>query len=261
MTESGPIRIENRGAARVLVLSRPRVLNAINAELLDALCDAVEAASMDASVRGIVLTGEGEKAFAAGADIASMAEMTSEQARAFAGKGHLLGEMLEQSPKVTIAAVRGFALGGGCELALACDFIYASTCAKFAQPEVKLGVIPGFGGTQRLLRRVGVAQALEICMTGAMLDAQSALRIGFVNRVVDPELVLEQAIATVDVIATMGPLAIRRLKDVIYRGADAGLVDGNRLELETFAHLFESADQREGMAAFLAKRTPQFEGR
>lgn len=255
------IQVEDRGPARVITLNRPGVLNALSTALVDALCDAVEAASNAQNIRGIVLTGAGEKAFAAGADISAMAEMSVEQAQAFAAKGHTLGELLEQCPKPSIAAVRGFALGGGCELALSCDFIYASSCAKFAQPEVKLGVIPGFGGTQRLLRRVGVAQALELCMTGAMVDAEAALRLGLVNRVVAPEAVVGEAVATVETIARMGPLAIARLKEVIYRGADLDLPAANRLEQEVFAGLFATADQREGMAAFLAKRSPRFEGR
>lgn len=261
MTSPELIRIEDRGPARVLVIDRPRVLNALTAQVIDELCDAVEAASEAKHVRGLVITGAGEKAFAAGADIGSMAEMSPDEAQAFAGKGHALGELLESLPKVTIAAVRGFALGGGCELALACDFIYASSCARFAQPEVKLGVIPGFGGTQRLLRRVGVAQALELCMTGAMIDAEQALRLGLVNRVVAPEMVVDDAVATVETVAAMGPLAIARLKDLVYRGADLGLPSANRLEQETFAGLFATADQREGMAAFLAKRPANFTGK
>jgi enoyl-CoA hydratase len=165
---------------------------------------------------------------------------------------------IEQSHFPVIAAVNGFALGGGCELALACDFIYASDKAKFGQPEVKLGVIPGFGGTQRLLRRVGNAMARELVMTGAMIDAQEALRIGLVNRVFAPEQLLEAARNAARTIASMGPLAVAEAKKVMREGEGRLLKDANGLEIEGFAGCFETEDQKEGMQAFLERRTPSF---
>lgn len=259
------LEIEDRGSARILRINRPQALNALNptviAELsraIEALSDQIEAG--DWSVRGLVLTGAGDKAFVAGADIAAMADMSKDQALEFASRGHAVGEMLSNLAVPAIAAVNGFALGGGCELALACDFIVASSKARFGQPEVKLGVIPGFGGTQRLLRRVGIARALELCVTGDMIRADEALRIGLVNRVVEPEQLLDACLAIVAGVAKMGPLAVSAAKRVIHRGAELPLEAANMLEVEAFAGLFETQDQTEGMHAFLAKRDAQFTG-
>jgi len=260
MTTFESLRIEDRGAARIITIDRPKVLNALDEAVLGELSRAIAEVANVPQIRGLVVTG-GEKAFVAGADIASMVGMEREDALTFAGKGHEVGELLEQLPKPTIAAVRGFALGGGCELALACDFIYAGRSARFGQPEVRLGVIPGFGGTQRLLRRVGVPRTLELCMTGQVLDAEAALRIGLVQRVSDDDAVVDEAVATIETIAKMAPLAIGKLKEVVYAGADVGLAEANLLERRAFAELFETSDRREGMAAFLAKRTAKFEGR
>ncbi|RMG99338.1 MAG: crotonase [Deltaproteobacteria bacterium] len=259
MTEFATLRCEDRGDVRVVILDRPKVLNAIDATVVDELARAIESAATSGK-RGLVLTGAG-KAFAAGADISAMAEMTRDEALAFAEKGHAVGDMLARIPMCTIAAVGGFALGGGCELALACDFVYASTRAKFGQPEVKLGVIPGFGGTQRLARRVGLARALELCMTGEIIDAEEALRIGLVNRLCEPDALLDAAVATAQKIAEQGPLAVARVKDVLHRGIDMPLAEANRLEQEAFAALFDTADQKEGMKAFLEKRPPNFTGK
>jgi len=244
---------------RVITIDRPAVLNALSAEVVAELTAVVEDTAATRSIRGVLLTGAG-KAFVAGADIAAMAEMAPAQALAFAGKGHALGEMLSALPVPTLAAVNGFALGGGCELALACDFIYASEKAKFGQPEVKLAVIPGFGGTQRLLRRVGLARALELCMTGDMIDAQEALRLGLANRVLPPDELLPAAMACLGRIAAQGPLAVAKVKEVLHRGAELPLPEANVLEQQSFAELFATADQTEGMKAFLAKRAPRFEG-
>jgi enoyl-CoA hydratase len=187
--------------------------------------------------------------------------MTREQAMTFASEGHAVGEMLANLPVPAIAAVNGFALGGGCELALACDFIFAGETAKFGQPEVKLAVIPGFGGTQRMLRRVGIARALELCTSGEMIRADEALRIGLVNRVVAPDQLLDTCLALLANVAKMGPLAVAAAKRVIHRGSELPLGAANSLEVETFASLFETADQREGMRAFLDKREAQFVGK
>lgn len=253
--------VEDRGAVRVVTINRPAVLNAIDAQVIADLTAVLEETAGREDVRALLLTGAGEKAFVAGADIAAMREMTPEQALAFAARGHAVGDLLAGLRIPTLAAVNGFALGGGCELALACDFIYAAEHAKFGQPEVKLGVIPGFGGTQRLSRRVGLARALELCLGGAMIDANEALRLGLVNRVVPRAELASAAMATLETIAQMAPQAIATCKAVLHRGAELPLAEANRLEREGFAALFATADQKEGMAAFLGKRPANFTGR
>ncbi len=257
----GTLLVEDRGPVRIVTINRPAVLNAIDAQVIDELTAVLEATAVADELRALLLTGAGEKAFVAGADIAAMREMTPEAAGAFAARGHRLGDLLAGLRIPTLAAVGGFALGGGCELALACDFIYAAEHAKFGQPEVKLGVIPGFGGTQRLSRRVGLARAIELCLTGAIIDAAEALRIGLANRVLPRAELLPAAIATLETIAQMGPLAIAKCKAVLHQGAALPLADANRLEVEGFASLFATDDQKAGMAAFLAKRPPTFTGR
>jgi enoyl-CoA hydratase len=207
-----------------------------------------------------ILTGAGEKAFAAGADIAAMSKMTVAEAQTFAEAGHAVGAAMEAAHFPVIGAVNGFALGGGCELALACDFLYASDRAKFGQPEVKLGVIPGFGGTQRLARRVGVGLARELCYTGAIIDAQHALRINLVNAVFPGAELMSKVRDVAETICAMGPKAIAACKNVILNGVDLPLREANALECRTFAGLFSTQDQREGMAAFLEKRPAQFKG-
>ncbi len=259
MSNFETILVEDRGPIRLVTINRPKALNALNAQVVGELTEVVEETAISDTVRGLVLTGSG-KAFVAGADIKAMSDMNPGEALSFAGKGHALGEELNAIGIPVIAAVNGFALGGGCELALACDFIYASSKARFGQPEVKLGVIPGFGGTQRMLRRVGQARALELCMTGEMIDAAEALRIGLVNKVVAPEALLETALKTAETIASMGPLAISKVKEVIHEGANKSLDDANLQEQTAFASLFASADQKEGMAAFMEKRDANFKG-
>jgi enoyl-CoA hydratase len=255
------VNVERDEAVVTLTLNRPDKLNALNAELLGELTRAIDALGADPTVRCVILTGAGEKAFAAGADIAAMSELTPVQAKQFADVGHGIGRALEQLPVPVIAAVNGFALGGGCELALACDFIYASDRAKLGQPEVNLGVIPGFGGTQRLARRVGEARARELCMTGDTLTAEEALRIGLVNAVVPGAELMAKVREVAKKIASKGPLAIAAVKRVVARGADVPLATANELEATAFAALFGTHDQREGMRAFLEKRPAKFEGR
>jgi enoyl-CoA hydratase len=265
MSSYETLEIEDRGHARVLRINRPKALNALNPTVIAELASAIEAlaaqiAGGDWSIRGLILTGAGERAFVAGADIGAMADMTEDQALEFASRGHALGDALAKLPIPVIAAVHGFALGGGCELALACDFIVASETARFGQPEVKLGVIPGFGGTQRLIRRVGLARAIELCVTGDMIKADEAVRIGLANRVVAADQLLPSCEQTITTVAKMGPLAVAAAKQVLHRGAELPLEAANRLEVETFAGLFQTRDQTEGMQAFLAKRDAQFTG-
>jgi len=254
------VKLTQEGTVATLTVARPDRLNALSPEVLAELTDAVgEVARRAKEIRCLVLTGEG-KAFVAGADIAAMQHMTKAQAADFAARGHRLGAAIEALPLPVIAAINGFALGGGCELALACDFAYASERAKLGQPEVKLGVIPGFGGTQRLLRRVGVAMARELVYSGMMIDAQEALRIGLVNRVFAHDELLPKTYEAARAIAEMGPLAVAACKRVIREGEMMPLADANALEVEAFADCFTSADQKEGMAAFLEKRAAVFTG-
>jgi enoyl-CoA hydratase len=255
------VLIERAEHVVTVTLNRPEKLNALNEELVRELGERVAELSADASVRVVIVTGAGDKAFAAGADIAAMSEMTPTQARAFAEMGHRVGAALETARFAVIAAVNGFALGGGCEIALACDFVYASDKAKLGQPEVNLGVIPGFGGTQRLARRVGDARARELCMTGDVVGAEDALRIGLVNAVVPHAELLPKVREVAAKIASKGPLAIAAVKRVVLRGADVPLPTANELEATAFSALFGTADQREGMRAFLEKRPARFEGR
>ncbi len=252
------VDIEDRVA--LLSIRRPDFLNALSPALLTELSIAVAELELSDEVAAVILTGEG-KAFVAGADIKVMMEMNPLEARSFAESGAALGRSIEESGKPYIAAVNGFALGGGCELALACDFIYASTKAKFGQPEVKLGVIPGFGGTQRLSRRVGVAKTKELCLTGDIIDAQEAMRIGLIDAMVEPDELLDHARETANKIARNGPLAVAEAKRVIHEGQSMTLEQGNLIEQLAFANLFASADQKEGMTAFVGKREPVFEGK
>jgi enoyl-CoA hydratase len=257
---SDVLQVSRDGAVVTLTLNRPDKLNALNAELVGALKEAVDRLSKDPSVGVAILTGAGEKAFAAGADIAAMAKMSVAEAQGFSDLGHAVGHAIETAHFPVIGAVNGFALGGGCELALACDFLYASDRAKFGQPEVKLGVIPGFGGTQRLARRVGVGLARELCYTGTIIDAQHALRINLVNAVVPGAELMSKVLDVARTITAMGPKAVAACKQVLLQGPDLPLRDANALEARTFAGLFATGDQREGMAAFLEKRPAHFKG-
>ena len=254
------IKVEVAGHLATLTVSREKALNALSNEVITELTHAAAALEGEPGVRVIVVTGAG-KAFVAGADISEMQEMPPAKAQAFAEQGAGLGKAIENSSKIWIAAVNGFALGGGCELALSCDFIYASEKAKFGQPEVKLGVIPGFGGTQRLARRVGVAKAKELCVTGDMIDAAEALRIGLVDAVIPAEGLIGKVTEVAGRIAANGPQAVAAAKRVIDQGQSMTLEAALALEQRTFGELFATADQREGMAAFLGKRAAQFTGK
>lgn len=258
MTTRTVTQLAHEGALTILTIHRPDKLNALNALVLAEIRSAVDEVRARRETRVLVITGSGEKAFVAGADISEMQSMRLEEARAFARMGHVTGDALEALPIPVIAAVNGFALGGGCELAMACDFVYASENAKFGQPEVKLGVIPGFGGTQRLLRRVGVAMARELVYTGKTITAAEALAIGLVNRVVPQAELMNAVRATAATIAEMGPLAVAEAKKVIREGEGRLLRDANTIEIEGFAGLFETADQKEGMTAFVEKRKAAF---
>jgi enoyl-CoA hydratase len=255
------ILFERDGAIATLAINRPKALNALNRATLREMWSAIAPLVEDTSLRALILTGAGDKSFVAGADIAEMKALEPAEALAFSGLGHAIGRVLEESPFVTIAAVNGFALGGGCELAMACDLVYASEKARFGQPEVSLGVIPGFGGTSRLVRRVGLQRAKELVFTGDMIIAERAVALGIALQVVPADQLLTHCREVAGKIASRGPLAIAQAKRVMNDGADLPLASANALERQGFAALFGSQDQREGMDAFLDKRPAQFVGR
>ncbi|MGE0327509.1 MAG: enoyl-CoA hydratase-related protein [Polyangiaceae bacterium] len=251
--------VEGGGEIVHFVINRPEKLNALNPQVLSELSSAVD--GLSAETRVVILRSTGDKAFVAGADISAMSEMSVPQAKAFTDQGHALGRKLEGLHCPVIAQVQGFALGGGCELALACDFIYASDKARFGQPEVNLGLMPGFGGTQRLSRRVGLGMARELVYTGRQIKADEALRIGLVNAVFPAEELADKVLETAKLIASKAPLAVSASKRVLERGFDADLITANELEAMAFSALFGTEDQREGTKAFVEKRTPAFRGR
>ena len=237
-------------------LNRPKQLNALNDALMDQLGEALLAFDHDAGVGCIVITGN-ERAFAAGADIGAMADKTFIEA----DQGRFISrnwETIRQVRKPVIAAVAGFALGGGCELAMMCDFIIAADSARFGQPETKLGVVPGAGGTQRLPRAVGKSKAMDMVLTGRMMDAAEAERAGLVSRVVAADKLLDEALAAAELICAMSGVTLMLAKECVNRAFESGLSDGISYERRTFHALFGTPDQKEGMAAFLAKRKPVF---
>jgi enoyl-CoA hydratase len=248
------VRVTNEGGVALVTIDRQDALNALNVETLTELRDRLRELAADSAARVVVLTGAGEKAFVAGADIKYMAGLDPDQARDWGGLGHEAAQLLEEMPKPTIAAINGFALGGGCELALGCDIRFASSRARLGQPEIDLGIIPGWGGTQRLARVSGIGVAKELILTGRMVDADEALRIGLVNAIADP--VLDHALDVAKKLAEKAPLAIAAAKRLI--NASPGALDDEAVE---FGELFASADAKEGLAAFAEKRPPQFTGR
>lgn len=254
------ILFEVQDGVGVLTFNRPKALNALNSKTLEELNDVIERVVEDPDIRVLVLTGSGEKAFVAGADITGFPTMNPLQARYFSEMGQGIFFRLEHLPKPVIACVNGFALGGGCELAMSCDFIYACDKAKFGQPEINLGLMPGFGGTQRLARMIGRAKAKELCMTGEMIDAQQARELGLVAKVFPAEQLVEETMKTAKLLATRAQGILRSLKQVINRGVDVDLKSGCALEAEAFGLCFASEDMKEGVSAFLEKRKPEFKG-
>ncbi len=247
-------RAENIGFVKI---NRPDVYNAVNVEAILEVEDAMRDFDGDNGVRVVIITGEG-KSFVSGSDISRLVEMDSLRAREYSQIGQRVLDFIERMEKPVIAAVNGFALGSGCEIAMACDIRIASDKAKFGQPEVKLGLIPGHAGTQRLARLVGVAKAKELIFTGEMIDAHEALRIGLVNKVVASETLLEEAKNMARKIMEVGPFAVRLAKTVINRGADANLAIANSYETQAFSILFSTEEAKEGMTAFLEKRKPNW---
>lgn len=259
MTDS-PLLIADQGAIRRITVNRPDKLNALNAATLDALHDAFRAASTDDAVRVVVLTGAGPKAFVAGADIAEMNTLTPVLGRDFALRGQRMMRFVEKMPKPVIAMVNGFALGGGLELAMCCHLRVAADTAKLGQPEINLGLIPGFGGTQRLLRLAGRAATLELCLLGAPIDAHRAHDLGVVNRVVPAADLETETMKLAEQMANAAPLALRGALDCINIGGECGIEEGLEYEAAQFGLMFSTQDMREGTTAFLERRKPAFQG-
>jgi enoyl-CoA hydratase len=248
------IDVSSGGGVCVVTIDRQDALNALDVETLTELRDRLREVAADESVRTVVLTGAGEKAFVAGADIKYMSGLGPDDAKGWGALGHEAARLLETMPKPTIAAINGFALGGGCELALACDIRYASSRAKLGQPEINLGIVPGWGGTQRLARVCGIGVAKELIFSGRTVDAQEALRIGLVNALADP--VLDKALETARELAAKSPVALALAKRLV--NMSPGALDA---EADAFGELFASEDAREGLTAFVEKRAANFVGR
>jgi len=244
-----------------ITFNRPKALNAMNSETMGELNDALTKCKDDDTIKAIILTGSGEKAFVAGADIAEMQNLEPSEALKFMELGHETLRLLETLPKPSIAAVNGFALGGGTEISMACDMRFASETARFGQPEILIGLIPGWGGTQRLARLIGMGRAKEIIMGGGQLDAQRAYEVGLANRVLPADQLMEETKKFAKRLAGMPGFAIKMAKHSINFGHELPLDHANRLEMECCAQCFSTKDQKEGMTAFLEKRKPTFIGR
>ena len=249
------------GAVATLTINRPKVLNALDAATLGELGEAMRGLQADDSVRVVILTGSGDRAFVAGADINELATLAPDAAKAHAELGQGVFDLIERLGKPVIAAVNGFALGGGCELAMACTVRLAADSARFGQPEVKLGLTPGFAGTQRLPRLVGKGRAMELILGGGVIDAAEAYRIGLVNRVVPAASLMEEARALAQAWAANAPIAMRYAMEAIAHGLETSFAEGRFVEASLFGLAFATEDMREGTRAFLEKRKPAFRGR
>lgn len=258
--ENRNLLVDIQNGIALVTINRPKALNALNSSVIAELLELFARLGEDAAVKAIVLTGSGEKAFVAGADIAEMAVMNSQQALTFSRRGQALVNLIGRLPKPVIAAVNGFALGGGLELALACDFIYAAESARLGLPEVTLGVLPGFGGTQKLARLVGRSRANELVFTGGMFTVSEAREWGVVNAVFPAAELVDKAMATAARIVANGLLGVAHAKDAIRSGLDMSEADGLNYESLHFGALFATIDQKEGMGAFLEKRKAAFTG-
>ncbi len=252
------VLVYRRKGIYTITINRPEYLNVLDNQVLDELRDSFEAAGKAPDIKVVILTGAGKRAFIAGADIREMAKMTPAQAEVYSKKGQDLTNYIEQFPKPVIAAVNGYALGGGCEFAMACHIRYASENAQFAQPEVGLGVIPGFGGSQRLPRLVGKGIAFEMLLTGKMINAKTALQIGLVNKVVPANNLITSVKKLADRLAHTSSSAAEMIIKVVNEGADLDLAEGLKMEAKQFGNIFRTEDQREGMQAFIDKRKPKF---
>ena len=252
---------EEKGSIAIVTVNRPDRLNAINRDTFYELRDQFQEIATNEAIRVVILTGSGDKAFVAGADIAELATLSPTAARELSALGQSVMEGIARMPKPVIAAVNGFALGGGLELALCCHFRVASQNAKLGLPEVSLAVIPGYAGTQRLPRLIGMGKAMEMVLTGDPIDAQEALRVGLINHLVDQETLIPTCEKIANRIALRGPIAVRYALEAVQRGLDGTLEEGSWLEQTLFGLLWSTEDMREGCGAFLEKRKPQYSGR
>jgi enoyl-CoA hydratase len=253
--------LERDGAVAVLSINRPRVLNALNTQTISELREAVLELKGDAAVRAVILTGAGERSFVAGADITELANVPGAQLKEYAERGQDVFDLIEHMGKPVLAAINGYALGGGCELAMACTLRVAADTAKLGQPEIDLGTIPGFGGTQRLTRLVGKGSALELLLTGRQITADEALRIGLVNRVVPAVDLMGESREMAQALAAKAPVAVRYILESVHRGFDAPFDQAQAMEAALFGVIASTDDMREGTAAFLEKRKARFTGR
>lgn len=258
---NSPLAIDTANGIRTIAINRPDKLNALNSATLDALHAAFDDAAADADVRVVVLTGAGEKAFVAGADISEMNGLTPVQGRDFSLRGQRMMRRVEKMPKPVVAAINGFALGGGLELAMCCHLRIAADTAKLGQPEINLGLIPGFGGSQRLIKLAGRAATLELCLTGVPISAERARELGIVNRVVPAADLQAETMKLAGQLANAAPLALRAMIDCVNIGGECGIEEGLEYESAQFGLVFSTEDMREGTSAFLDKRKPAFKGR
>lgn len=252
------ILVEKKGRIGILTVNRPNKSNALNTQVIEEIASAFENFESDPDIKVIIITGAGDKAFIAGADISEMQDMTPLQAEEFAWKGQKALEAMEKSDKIVIAAINGYALGGGLELSMACDVRIASATTKMGQPEITIGVIPGWAGTQRLTRLVGKTKAKELVLTGQMITAEEAYRIGLINKVMPPEKLTEEVMKTAETIASLGSFALSAAKHAIDEGSEVDFEKAQKIERQFFAQCFAHPDQKEGMTAFLEKRKPTF---
>lgn len=255
------VLLQKKDHIATIIVNRPKALNALNWETTEDITAAVENARDDENIYVIIITGAGDKAFVAGGDIGFMQKLTALEGREFGMLGHKMCRLIETIEKPVIAAINGFCLGGGCELAMCCDFRICSDKSKFGQPEVGLGLTPGFGGTQRLPRIVGKGMALQLLLTGKNIDAQEALRIGLVNKVVSQDELMDEAMAIANSIASKAQRAVNLCKKAVNEGLEVDIDRGLIIEADIFGLCFSTADQKEGMTAFLEKRKPNFIGK
>ncbi len=244
-----------------ITINRPDKLNALNKEVFTDLNKVLDEIESNASIKSVVITGAGPKAFVAGADISEFSELNKEQAMALSKRGQDTFARIENCTKPFVAAVNGFALGGGCELAMTCDMIIASETAQFGQPEIKIGIMPGAGGTQRLPRAVGKALAMEMVLTGNFINAERALKAGLINKIVPVEVYLEEAVKLAKDIAALSPVSVQLAKESVNKSYEQNLQESLYFERKNFYMCFASEDQKEGMAAFVEKRKPEFKGK
>jgi len=255
------IMVEKKDKIGVIKINRPKVLNALNIETIKEITQSIGDLEQDQKIKVTILTGEGDKAFIAGADISTMVKMTAIEAKEFSELGHNMLNKIQNSRLIFIAAVNGYALGGGCETFMACDIVYAGKNAKIGQPEINLGIHPGFGGTQRLPRLIGRMKAIELLLTGRNLSADEAERIGLVNKVIEDEKLMEEVEKLANQIASKSSVQTSFIKELVNKGIDIDLNKANALEISYFSSSFSTYDQKEGMKAFLEKRKPIFKGK